>query len=338
MARGGGLVTILLYSNASGTPPVPPVSDFRITDNSEIRITDNGDRRIIDNNLSFFVLNFVPNAAFAYSLKQLIFPYTGFAIRVTRSSDNATTDVSFDDNFAVSGNSIVSVGGDLTTWTGADTLTINIWYDQSGNSMDITQSDPDLQPILLLDGGISVNNRAIAQGLGTQGMSGPCSISVPSDFSIFHVIGGISDSVDDNPLFTISNGSSENWLMDHMAHSPGSMYEITERNSENSAFLDSEGIGTSLGDGNFNQFSIVGKNSSILTMNAWQNSTNIYTEQSEEKWQNTAIEDPKFNLLFRTAIDQFFIGQIPEFIMYNRLVSDQERLFAENNQQSYYGI
>lgn len=88
-----------------------------------------------------FPLDVVPGAALAYSMKKLRSAYAGFAFKARRSSDNATTDVSFDNNTGgVSNNSSVSAGGTFGAWRGADTIFINTLYDQGTFGNNITQA------------------------------------------------------------------------------------------------------------------------------------------------------------------------------------------------------
>lgn len=78
------------------------------------------------------LLDTYTGAAVAYSLRQLRTAYTGAAIRVRRSSDNAEQDINF-------------VGGDLDTaslltFVGANNGFVTTWYDQSGNANNSTQA------------------------------------------------------------------------------------------------------------------------------------------------------------------------------------------------------
>lgn len=78
-------------------------------------------------------------AAAAYSLRKLRAAYTGSAIRVRRSNDNAEQDIGFDG----SGNLDTS---SLSTFVGANNGFVTIWYDQSGNAINATQSTSANQP------------------------------------------------------------------------------------------------------------------------------------------------------------------------------------------------
>ena len=65
------------------------------------------------------------SAAPSYSLRLLSSSYTGAAIQVRRSNDNAIMDIGF------SAGNLDTVT--LKTFTGANNSYVSIWYDQSGN-------------------------------------------------------------------------------------------------------------------------------------------------------------------------------------------------------------
>ena len=95
-------------------------------------------------------LDLYPGAAAAYSLRKLRTAYTGAAIRVLRTSDNAQLNIGFVNNIL-----------DLTTlanFIGASSGTINTWFDQSGNGRDIVQSTIAYQPIIVNSGSIYTTN------------------------------------------------------------------------------------------------------------------------------------------------------------------------------------
>lgn len=87
----------------------------------------------------------------AYSLRKLSCAYTGYAIRVRNSSSGATKDIGFIAN------------GDLDTATlksfiGSNSGTVNIWYDQSGNGRNATQSTAANQPQIVNAGVLITSN------------------------------------------------------------------------------------------------------------------------------------------------------------------------------------
>ena len=89
--------------------------------------------------------------AAAYSLRKLRNAYTGNAIRVRRSSDNAEADIGFASN------------GDLDTaallaHVGSGNGFVTTWYDQSGNARNATQATAANQPQIVSNGAIETQN------------------------------------------------------------------------------------------------------------------------------------------------------------------------------------
>lgn len=85
-------------------------------------------------------------ASSAFSLRKVRYSYSGSAIRVRRSSDNAEQDIGFD-------------GVDLDTaallaFVGSGSGYIRTWYDQSRNSRDIGQATTGQQPIIVDTGSL----------------------------------------------------------------------------------------------------------------------------------------------------------------------------------------
>ena len=91
------------------------------------------------------LLNVYPGAAAAYSLRKLRSTYTGFAIRVRRSSDNTETDIGFDSSDGLDTTS-------LTSFVGAGSGFVTTWYDQSGNGRNVTQTTVGYQPSIVSSG------------------------------------------------------------------------------------------------------------------------------------------------------------------------------------------
>lgn len=91
-------------------------------------------------------LDYIEGAAFAWSLWQLRSAYTGYAFEARRSSDNATTNVSFDKG-VVTNNSLVSAGGTFGVWRDADVIYVRTLYDQTVNGCNMVQTTLATQPI-----------------------------------------------------------------------------------------------------------------------------------------------------------------------------------------------
>jgi hypothetical protein len=91
------------------------------------------------------------NSAAAYSLRKLRSAYTGPAIRVRRSSDNAELNI----GFTVSGNLDT---GTLVAHVGSGSGFVTTWYDQSGNNRHATQATAGNQPRIVNAGVIDIAN------------------------------------------------------------------------------------------------------------------------------------------------------------------------------------
>jgi hypothetical protein len=96
------------------------------------------------------LLDTYPNAAAAYSLRKLRSAYTGSAIRVRRSSDNAESDIGF------SGANLDTTT--LTSFCSGTNGFVKTWYDQSGNGRDVTQTTASSQPQIVSSGSVILQN------------------------------------------------------------------------------------------------------------------------------------------------------------------------------------
>ena len=100
------------------------------------------------------LLDIYPNASCAYSLRKLRSDYSGSAVRIRRSSDNTETNIGFLENGNFDSTS-------ATTFCGAGNGFVVTWYDQSGNSKDVTQTTATNQPQIVSSGVIvSINSKA----------------------------------------------------------------------------------------------------------------------------------------------------------------------------------
>jgi Alpha-L-arabinofuranosidase B, catalytic len=92
-----------------------------------------------------FPLDVIAASSAAFSLRKLRSAYTGYAIKVRRSSDNVEQDIGFDAN----GNLNQT---ELLAHVGSGSGFVTIWYDQSGNGVNITQATAANQPRIVLNG------------------------------------------------------------------------------------------------------------------------------------------------------------------------------------------
>jgi len=98
------------------------------------------------------LLDTYTGAAVAYSFRKLRTAYTGDAIRVRRSSDNAEQNIGFV-------NDVLNTTA-LLAFVGAGNGFITTWYDQSGNANNATQSTALNQPQIVSSGALlTVNSK-----------------------------------------------------------------------------------------------------------------------------------------------------------------------------------
>jgi hypothetical protein len=109
-----------------------------------------------------YLLDAYPNSSAAYALRLLRKSYTGSAIRVRRSSNNAESDIGF-----------TSVGdldiSALTTFCSGTDGFVTTWYDQSGNAANATQTFAANQPKIVASGSVILDGgKPTIQQSGTQ--------------------------------------------------------------------------------------------------------------------------------------------------------------------------
>jgi len=167
------------------------------------------------------LLDDYPSAAAAYSLRLLRNAYSGDAIRVRRSSDNAELNIGFVSNELDTAS--------LTTFCSGTNGFVTTWYDQSGNGRNQTQTTASKQPQIVNSGTLILNpenNKPSILLDGTDdGFSTSVSMPVLQRFESFSVL-KTSDTAGiqycDNTtlgrwVFILQSGSSVTGLSDRFA-------------------------------------------------------------------------------------------------------------------------
>lgn len=97
------------------------------------------------------LLDLYSGAAVAYSLRKLSSTYSGSAIRVRRSSDNAEQNIGFNSDGSLDTVSLLS-------FVGSGNGFVTTWYDQSGNVRNAFQSSAASQPKIVNSGSLILEN------------------------------------------------------------------------------------------------------------------------------------------------------------------------------------
>lgn len=101
-----------------------------------------------------YLLDSYTSASAAWSLMKVKSDYSGYCIKVRRSSDNTTQDIGFVDN-EVDTAAIIS-------FVSSNSGYIDTWYDQSGNSRNLTQGTNGNQPRIVNAGTLYRKNGKVA--------------------------------------------------------------------------------------------------------------------------------------------------------------------------------
>ncbi len=275
-----------------------------------------------------FVLDGITTAG-AFSVRRLRTAYTGSAIRVRRSSDNVELDIGF------------TGAGDLDTTallahTGANSGFITTWYDQSGNSRNVTQATNASQPLIVNAGVVNlINSRPYMAFDGTaqhllRTSAFVFAIGSNSQTIVTRSSSPLTDrravaegsSASNNPIYTIIQNAS----------ATASQLATFIRNDANTTLF--SGV---LASGAFSSSPAVITSQDITSavegfVNGTSGGSNAYTRSGVLTLDRFAI-----GALVRTTTASFYPGDISEVIV-GPLLGTTDRQFLERNQGAYYGI
>lgn len=289
------------------------------------------------------------NASFALSTRQLRAAYTGPAVRLRRSGDNAEADVAFDTNRVVSDNSIVTIAVTgtsglalsstmtLATYRSGKTLNVSIWYDQGTNGYHGTQATVAKQPIfsmssagastqyasLLFDGASAQNvivNKTMQTLLG----------NVTADMGLrgsLCMVAKITANSNNNFTFGYDTGSIR-WS-GHMNWSDGNCYiDLGTSTDASRAF----GNGARL---NLYKNYIFLRGNNYKTMRA--SGTSLLNNGAMNN--NVGLSGGSFGVGFAVTANSSvgFSGNIPEFILFPEPLTKDQYSTLENNQIIFWG-
>ncbi len=248
-------------------------------------------------------------AASAYSLRLLSSSYAGYAIQVRRSTSNTTQDIGFTAN------------GDLDTaalktFVGVNDGFVTVWYDQSGNGRNLTQTNTDYQPAIVSSGTIYRRNYMPTlfhdntnDGLTYSG--GNYLTSLPLSVNI--VAGSNSSGTSARRAV---QGTS-NWLIGPYSNNDAWYAEGWNLSDGSSAWSTS----------NVEVFTAIEPSSDPCTF--WKNSVSIASGNS--KGVPNQIRTGA-----QGAYGEPLDGYLCEVLAFNSELSNGDRILLETNQETYY--
>lgn len=263
----------------------------------------------------FGIVDVYSGAAVAFSLRKLSGAYTGAAVRVRRSNDNAEQDIGFDAN----GNFNESA---LTSFVGANSAFVTTWYDQSGNARNATQTTAANQPRIVNAGVVDkVNGMVSPTYNGTSTFLQNTTITVSQPDTMFLAAKTNNNTTSQNAIDGITarqaifqGGGQSGTLQGRVSYFAGAVQ----------SGADLWGLALVACTAFFN-----GANSKLfknqLLTSSGNPGTNNLTGLRVGVFDPNAVNKAHWN------------GQIPEFILYP---ADQSanRAAIEANIMSYYGI
>ena len=262
----------------------------------------------------------------AWSLRLLRAAYTGPAVQVRRSSDNALEDIAFDAHGHFD-------GGAFSAFVGSGDGFVHTWYDQSGNGRHAVQTNTARQPQIALN---AINGCAavrfdgeddilpLSAGLDLiRALNSATFVFVAStahSYSVYFNV-GMTDTM---PSLIIRGGNNQ-------------ITEATTRPLDAANPIWSVAAGGLYGTGHH----------IIATTFDWANGA-IYIwrdggNYGESLGNNNAGTRPdtdayQINLGANRETRFYIDGDITEFLAYQAALSDEDRQFLEANHAAYYGL
>jgi len=266
----------------------------------------------------------------SFSTRRLRGGYAGASMRVRRSSDNAEIDIQF------------TPSGDLDTVAlmahcGAGSGFVTTWYDQSGNSRDVSQATAASQPRIVLNGVLNTINGKPAVFFNSVAMilfnntaflysqgSAMANVVMSSGATIDRRVVSEGSSTSGNPIYSL--------IQNHLTTPLNSSAYI--RNTAASVVFNSST--TVLVDA-FNSTPTVASHIDTGTsiagyMNGTAGASTAYTRSGSVPLDRFAIGG-----LMRSSSSSFLGGNLCEVIT-SEVPSDASRQTLERNQGAFFGV
>ena len=257
-------------------------------------------------------LDTVTGSAAAYSLRRIRTAYAGAACRVRRSNDNALADIGFDG----AGNLNTAA---LLAHCGANSGSIETWYDQSGNGRNLTQATQAAQPRIVINGVLQLAGTRpaiVCESLvGNHNLTTPTWGTIAQPFSRNAVVRMPASIVNFTHLINTETGTPN--ASDYV--NAGSLI----------SFAGSNGPSVS-----------VSTNERLVYTTIYNGASSVAVKNGT----SSGTSNPGSNANAGISLNRNETGSLygdfiyQEVIVFDRALSTSDRQFLERNQGAYYGI
>jgi hypothetical protein len=280
-------------------------------------------------------LDLVSGAGAAYSLRRTRSLYSGSAIRVRRSNDNAEADIGF------SGGALDTAA--LLSHTGANSGFVVTWYDQSGSGRNFTQATTANQARIVNAGTIDTQN-----GKPTVVFNGSTnSYSLSTGLDLFRNISGwavntaltLPTTAGVQRILAATNGLSLSSGRFYAQLNSTQRFEITGRRLDADSAVTRTSAATGKWTAPAQSVVTYAVNLSSTLAEVYQNGVNDFTFSNYLTAGSTSNTDSLGIFLgAANALGGPFAGNLQELIVYQAAQSAGNRQIVERNQGLYYGV
>lgn len=257
------------------------------------------------------ILDSVPTAAAAFSVRRLRAGYTGPSLRVRRSTDNTQQDIGF------------TIGGNLdkaalTSFCGSATCYVTIWYDQSASGRTLTRTTTASQPRIVDAGTLELlGTRPAPRFYGAQSMS----TNPPPNADEFTVsLTAAERNRNNNFIFRLLGGTTT-FVRAHLPWSDGNVIFDVGGNTAPYRIQTSWTVP-------------IGTPAVVSFQNSASAGTRSVFVNGSLFLSGTGFAAPAGDFLVGFNYD----GHLPEFIFFSSSISSSNRLALERSQGSYFGV
>ena len=276
---------------------------------------------------AFLLLDLYPSAAAAYSMRKLRTAYTGSAIRVRRSSDNAETDIGFS-----GGNLDTSA---LSSFCGSSDGFVTTWYDQSGNNRNAIQTTASNQPQIVSSGNIiNVNSKSALYFDGFNYSLLNSTLIAGTTQSAFYVKKGMNIYGNSN-IFGFPSASGSAQLGIYYWNSSPFSYGFNSWNGDSWGY---DGANTEFLSQTLEMALFLNGNPSSSGVKLFINNSQKTLSQVRGTSVSRTMQDGLKIGQGAIQNDQNFDGNLQELVIWSADYSSTNRSGIQSNINSYYGI